>query len=175
MNHLRHNLKKYSSVVAVTVGLAGLLTVGVALARNIHLKGNPEVMIDDDDVRVYATFVGLGDILNEDDVVIEAIIGGTATLMCRNKGQNFPAGQNDIEARAATEVDEDNFDSNGNYPAHFVIPLEDEVVGAPDCPNSKTWTELQDIIDVSTLTLIVRKDGTVLFSDTCTIVGDTCR
>ena len=166
---------KRSIPVLLVLIVVFMISVSVALAASVHLKGgkNAKPAFFDGGLTLNASGalagLGNGDVL----VTIEATADVTST--CTNQGGNQAPGQNPapITVLGSQAIPEEEV-KNGNTPFNVTtVAPEAEIPGAPDCPNPN-WTEsIDDLAFTSAVITVEQPEGSVALVVTCTFDSPT--
>jgi hypothetical protein len=134
------NIRRYTAMWMLAVGLVAALTAGGVWAASVHFKhGSPSFFDNGLTLTAFGDLAGLGN----ENIVVRLEANANATAVCTNpSGANQPPGQNPApvtvtgaQAIPASEI------KNGTVGFRVTTdsPLS-PIPGAPGCPNPN-WTE----------------------------------
>jgi len=162
--------------IVVTVLTALVLTISLAAAGNVHLKGGKNAKPSFTDNGLSLTATGALSGLGNGDILVKVVAAADVTSTCTNPaGATQPPGQNPApitvsgsQAIPAGEI------KNGtvNFNASTQAPSS-TIAGAPDCPNPQ-WTEaITDLAFTSATITIEQPPGTVVLTVSCSFSSPT--
>ncbi len=161
---------KRGATILFTLLVVLSLSVSVAFASSVHLKGGSNAKPSFTDLGLSLKATGALSGLGNGDVLISLVATADVTSTCTNNGGNASPGQNPApitvtgsQAIPGSEI------KNGTTPFSVTTQAPDPTIaGAPDCPNPN-WTESIDDLAFTSATITVEQPvGTLVLTVVCT-------
>jgi hypothetical protein len=168
---------KRGATILFTVLLVLTLTVSVAFASSVHLKGGKNAEPSFTDLGLALEAAGELSGLGNGDVLVTITAQADVTSSCINpgNGEHRPPGQNPAPLTVTgSEAIPESEIKNGTTPFDVMTTAPDPTIaGAPDCPNT-SWTEtIDDLAFTSAVITVEQPVGTLVLTVSCTFTPST--
>ena len=132
-----------------------------ALAANPHFLSGPTFRDNGTTVTVSGTIAGLGN----QDVTVQVLATGNATVTCTNPAGNVAPGQTQEVTTSGQQTGIETKNGKATFSVTTLPPPQPTNAKAAGCPNNK-WTATITDVDFTSATINVFQGGMLVFTQT---------